>query len=327
MFLRRAIACLSLLAYAASCMGQGLPELGDSSEATLSENAERTIGNRIMRDIRVDRDYVDDPEISDYINTLGARLNAAATGPRKAMDFFVVQDDSINAFALVGGHIGVHTGLILITGNESELAGVVGHEVAHILQRHQARTMQSQGPAQMLSLAALALALLASRSSSSQSGQITEAALATSAAVTYQSQINYTRENEREADRIGIMLMEGAGFDPNAMAGMFEAMQRANRLNEVRGAPSYLRTHPVNSERIAEAQNRAAQAPYRQHSDRPEFQLSGMFRIAEAKLQALRPASLKALLDKGFLGLLYAHLHSLENFSRLVARLPVAGRG
>jgi predicted Zn-dependent protease len=280
MQLRRTIACLVLAAYCAASAGQGLPELGDASEATLSQNAERTIGNRIMREIRGDRDFIDDPEITDYINALGNRLNGAATGPRQPIDFFVVQDDAINAFALVGGHIGVHTGLILITTNESELAGVVGHEVAHILQRHQARMMQAQGPVQMLSLAALALALLAARSGSSQGNQITEAALATATAASYQAQINYTRENEREADRIGISLMEGAGYDPRGMVGMFERMLRANRLNELRGAPAYLRTHPLTTERIADMQGRVDSLPTRMIADSIEY------RLVRARLRA-----------------------------------------
>jgi beta-barrel assembly-enhancing protease len=278
--LRRTIACLVLAAYAATCAGQGLPDLGDASEATLSQNAERTIGNRIMREIRGDKDFIDDPEITDYINGVGNRLNGAATGPKQPIDFFVVQDDAVNAFALVGGHIGVHTGLILITTNESELAGVVGHEVAHILQRHQARMMQAQGPAQLLSLAALALALLAARGSSSQSGQVTSAALATATAASYQSQINYTRENEREADRIGITLMEGAGYDPRGMVGMFERMLRANRLNELGGAPSYLRTHPLTTERIADMQGRVDSLPARMIPDSIEY------RLVRARLRA-----------------------------------------
>jgi predicted Zn-dependent protease len=271
--LRRAIASFVLVAYAAASAGQGLPELGDASEATLSENAERTIGNRVMRDVRGDRDFIDDPEITDYINTLGNRLANAATGPRRPMEFFVLQDDGVNAFALVGGYIGVNSGLVLLTSNESELAGVVAHEVSHILQRHQARSMQGQGPAQLLSLAALAIALLAVRGSGAQSGQIAEAALATSAAVSYQSQINYTRDNEREADRFGISLMEAAGYDPRGMVGMFERMLRANRLNELKGAPGYLRTHPLTTERIADMQGRVDRTPAKMVPDSIEYRL------------------------------------------------------
>jgi predicted Zn-dependent protease len=245
-----------LVAFVTTSFAQGLPDLGDASSASLSDTQEKTIGNRIMREIRVDKDFIDDPEVADYISGLGARLLAAADGPRRDIDYFIVQDETINAFALVGGHVGVHTGLLLLTQNESELAGVLGHETAHILQRHQARAMHGQRGVQLTSLAALALAIIASRGGGSQSGQITEAAVASAGAMNIQSQLDYTREHEREADRVGLVLMERAGFDPHAMATFFERLLRANRLNEFKGAPSYLRTHPLTTERIADMQDR-----------------------------------------------------------------------
>ena len=209
-----------------------------------------------MREVRIDPAFVDDPVISDYVTTLGNRLLAAADPPRRPIEFFVVQDETINAFALIGGHIGLHTGLIVLTHNESELAGVVGHEIAHILQRHQSRLYQSQGKYQLASLAALALAILASRSSSSSSGQVTEAAMVGASAIMIQGQLDYTREHEREADRVGVTILDRAGYDPRGMVTFFERMQRANRLNEFKGAPSYLRTHPLTIERIADMQDR-----------------------------------------------------------------------
>src|SRR2546421_6018294 len=169
----------AILVVALPATAQGLPDLGDVSAATLSDQQERTIGNRIMREVRIDKDYIDDPEVADYVSSVGSRLLASAEGPRRDIDFFVVQDDAVNAFALVGGHIGVHSGLLMLTQNESELAGVMSHEIAHILQRHQARMMHGQTRAAMSSLAALALALIASRGGGSQSGQVTEAAVAT----------------------------------------------------------------------------------------------------------------------------------------------------
>jgi beta-barrel assembly-enhancing protease len=269
---------MMLLATAAGA--QALPDLGDASAASLSDTQERTIGNRIMREVRVDPSVVDDPDVSDYINALGTRLLAVAEGPRREIDFFVVQDESINAFAMVGGHIGVNTGLILLSNNEGELAGVVAHEVAHILQRHQARMAHGQRGAQLSSLAALALALIASRSGSSQSGQITEAAVASAGALSMQSQIDYTREHEREADRVGLTLLERAGFDPRGMASFFERLLRSNRLNEFKGTPSYLRTHPLTTERIADIQDRLQNAPGKLVPDTLEY------RLARAKLRA-----------------------------------------
>ena len=277
--MRRLIALL-----VAACLvpahAQGLPDLGDISDASLSEKQERVIGNRVMREVRVDPAFVDDPEVADYIKSLGQRLVAASDTPGRAIEFFVVRDEAVNAFALIGGHIGLHTGLLQLTQNESELAGVVAHEVAHILQRHQSRLHQSQGRYQMASLAALALAILASRGNSSQSGQVTEAAMASASAIAVQGQLDYTREHEREADRVGVTILERAGFDARGMVSFFERMQRANRLNEFKSAPAYLRTHPLTVERIADMQSRVEQMAPRLVPDSIEF------RLARAKLRA-----------------------------------------
>ncbi|MGZ5073530.1 MAG: M48 family metalloprotease, partial [Usitatibacter sp.] len=189
----------------------------------------------------------------------------------------------------VGGHIGVHTGLILLTQNESELASVMGHEIAHIVQRHQARMFHGQRGAQFTSLAALALAVLASRGGGSQSGQVTEAAVATAGALQIQNQLDYTRDHEREADRVGLTLLERAGFDPRSMASFFERLLRANRLNEFKGAPSYLRTHPLTTERIADMQDRLQKAPTKLIPDSFEY------RLVRAKLRAVAGSPLEAV--------------------------------
>jgi predicted Zn-dependent protease len=286
--MRRLIA-LTLCATILPVHAQVLPDLGDASDAVLSDKQERTIGNRVMREVRIDPAYIDDPEISDYVKALGNRLLGAADPPRRQIEFFVVQDDAVNAFALIGGHIGLHTGMILLTRNESELAGVVGHEIAHILQRHQSRLYQGQGKYQLASLAALALALLASRSGGSQSGQLTEGALMASSAIAIQGQLDYTREHEREADRVGVTLLDRAGFDPRGMVSFFERMQRANRLSEFKSAPSYLRTHPLTVERIADMQNRVENMPARLVADSAEF------RLARAKLRAAAGSPTEAI--------------------------------
>jgi predicted Zn-dependent protease len=258
----RILPLLLATALALPAHAQGLPDLGDISSKAISENQERTIGNRIMREIRADPVYVDDPEVADYITSLGKRLMAGADNPRRDVTYFVLRDDSINAFALVGGHIGMHTGLFMLTQNESELAGVMSHEIAHILQKHQARSIAGQNRASWATLAALAVAVLASKASSN-SGQVAEAAATAATAYQIQSQLDYTREHEREADRVGLTLLERAGFDPNGMAAFFERLMRANRLNEFKGAPSYLRTHPLTTERIADMQDRTPQGVFR----------------------------------------------------------------
>jgi len=277
-----ALFCAVSLAVSPAVAQVSLPDLGDASAGTISESQERTIGNRIMREVRIDPAYVDDPEIADYISALGARLLAAAeSGTRRDLDFFVVQDDTINAFALVGGHIGVHSGLIQVTQTESELAAVIGHEIAHIMQKHQARMAAGMGRSSMTSLAALALAILAARDGGS--GQMTEAAMATASAFQMQNMLDYTREHEREADRVGLTLLERAGFDPRGAAGVFERLLRANRLNEFKGAPSYLRTHPLSTERIADMQDRMERLE-RGFSMRASDNFE--YRLVKAKLRA-----------------------------------------
>jgi predicted Zn-dependent protease len=291
---------LALHLAATPVAAQVLPDLGDVSATTLSESQERTIGNRIMREARVDPAFVDDPEIADYISSLGARLLGGTDGGRKDIDFFGVQDDTINAFALVGGHIGVHTGLIALTQSESELAGVMSHEIAHIVQRHQARAIHGQSRAQLTSLAAMALAILASRgASSSQAGQVTEAAVATASAFQIQNMLDYTREHEREADRVGLTILERTGFDPRGMATFFERLLRANRLNEFKGAPSYLRTHPLTTERIAEMQDRLQTMPSRMVPDSFEYRLArARIRAATGSPQEAVNAARNVLEDK-----------------------------
>ncbi len=279
--MRRRILPALILALCLPARAQGLPDLGDASSASLSDAQERTIGNRIMREIRVDPLYVDDPEISDYVKALGARLLSASDVPARPLEFFVVQDEVINAFALVGGHIGVHSGLITLTMNEAELAGVIAHEISHILQRHQARMMHAQRTGQLASLAALALAIIAAQRGGSQSGQITEAAAASAGALMAQTQLDYTREYEREADRVGITILERAGYDPRGMVSFFDRMLRANRLNEFKSAPAYLRTHPLTTERIAEMQDRIERMSPKLVPDSFEY------RLARAKLLAL----------------------------------------
>ncbi|HEY4997722.1 MAG TPA: M48 family metalloprotease, partial [Usitatibacter sp.] len=192
-------------------------------------------------------------------------------------------------FALPGGHIGVHSALLTLTRNESELAGVMAHETAHVLQKHQARMIHSMGRTQWTSIAALALAILASRSSSSQGGQITEAAVASAGALQMQNEIDYTREHEREADRVGLTLLERSGFDPRGMETFFERLLRANRLNEFKGMPSYLRTHPLTTERIAEMQDRLQRVPTKMVPDSFEYLL------ARAKLRAMTGSATEAV--------------------------------
>jgi predicted Zn-dependent protease len=282
MYLRKLLALVLLIVPAV--LAEGLPDLGDSSQSDFSAVQERRLGESIMREVRADRSYYDDAEATDYISGLGNRMVSRGADTRQDFGFFLIRDQQINAFALPGGFIGVNTGLILAAQSESELAGVMAHEIAHVTQRHIARMIAQQKQSQILSIAALAVAILAARASSDAAmaaGAFGQAGLA-------QSQLNFTRDNEREADRVGFQILDRAGYDPHAMAVFFERLQRATRLYEG-GAPSYLRTHPLNYERIADIQSRAQSLPYRQVPDSLEFQL------IRAKLKASFDAPREAL--------------------------------
>jgi predicted Zn-dependent protease len=263
----RALLAVSLIAIPGA-LAQGLPDLGDVSQAGFTPLQERRLGEAIMRQIRADRDYYDDPEATDYVNTLGNRLASRSTESRQDFEFFLVRDPQINAFALPGGFVGVNTGLILAGQAESEVAGVLAHEIAHVTQRHIARMLMQQQQSGLATLGTIAAALLLSRVST----QAAEAAIAFGQAGAVQSQLNFTRDNEREADRVGLQILDQAGFDPSGMATFFERLQRATRVYES-GAPAYLRTHPLTYERIADMQNRTEALGYRQVPDSIEFQL------------------------------------------------------
>ena len=263
---------------------EGLPDLGDSSEAAFSGSQEQALGARIMRDIRADRSYIDDPELTGYLNSLGRRLSANAGPARQDFEFFLLDDNTLNAFALPGGYIGVHSGLILAAQSESELASVLGHEIAHVTQRHLARMLSTQNQTMLTSLAALAVAILAARSNS----QLSEAALATAQAASIQSQLDYTRAHEREADRVGLQTLDKAGFDTRAMAMFFERLQKSSRTYDYR-APVYLRTHPLTTERIADIQNRLSTLPVHAVADNSDFQL------VRAKLRAMMDSPKEAV--------------------------------
>lgn len=244
-----------------------LPELGDVSQTVLTALDERRIGEQIMRDVSTSDEVVQDVEIIDYLNNLGNRLVSASSDKQQKFNFFVVQDSSINAFAMPGGVIGVHTGLILATNTESELASVLGHEIGHVTQHHMARMLASQKYNTFKNIAGIALALLVARANP----DLASGALTTSAAVGIQNQLDYTRDHEREADRVGLQILDRGGFDVRAMPAFFTTLQRGTRFAEG-SAPSFLRTHPLTGERIADVENRVSQMTYRQVPDSVEFQ-------------------------------------------------------
>ena len=240
-----------------------LPSLGEPDAADLTEGAERRIGELIMRQIRRDSAYLDDPLLLTHIQALWAPLVQAArargeivaeTDQVFAWETFLIRDKSINAFALPGGFVGVHLGLIAQTVMQDELAAVLAHELSHVTQRHIARSNSSARRQSALGIATMLLGILvAARSNSPDAAQ---AAMMGSQAAMIQGQLNFSRDMEREADRIGFSILTDAGFAPNGAALMFERLDRANRLNDNGNFP-YLRSHPLTIERIGEARARA----------------------------------------------------------------------
>ncbi|HSH08449.1 MAG TPA: M48 family metalloprotease [Burkholderiales bacterium] len=270
--MRAAVALLSafFLALPPASAQMALPDLGGAADASLPPQVERRIGQDLMREIRYrDPDYVDDAEVAEYLNLLGGRLVAVAPDVRQAFDFFAIRDGSVNAFALPGGFIGVNTGLIVSSASESELASVLAHEIAHVTQRHIARMVSAQEQMQVPMIAATIAAILLGASRP----DLAQGAMATVQGVGVQSQLNYTRGFEREADRIGFQMLADAGFDPRAMAVFFEKLQRATAVMDDGRVPGYLRTHPMSIERMSDAQNRAQHLRYRQTPDSLDYHL------------------------------------------------------
>jgi predicted Zn-dependent protease len=264
-----------------------LPELGDIASSDFSLSTEKRVGQQIMHDIRWrEPAYLDDPDIEAYLTQVGNRLAAVSNDPGFGFTFFAINDPNINAFAMPGGYIGVHTGLILAAQTESELAGVLGHEISHVTQRHIARQLYQSKQVGIASMVAMALALLAARSS----GQVAGAAIATTQAGAISSQLAFSRDFEREADRQGFDILRKAGFDVRGMAGFFTRLQQAVRLYE-NNATAYLRTHPLTGERLTDMQNREQSVPYRQVADSADFQL------VRAKVRAMQGTPSEAVKD------------------------------
>ncbi|HLL12077.1 MAG TPA: M48 family metalloprotease, partial [Rubrivivax sp.] len=239
-----------------------LPSLGETASSDLSVGAERRLGDQIMREARRDPLYHDDPVLLEYLQSVWQPLVVAArkvgnidadTEHSFAWEPFLVKDRSVNAFALPGGYVGMHLGLIAITHNVDQMASVLAHELTHVTQRHIARSIAPQQQASLMAIAGLLLGMIAA--SRSNNADMANAAMMGGQGAAVQSQLNFSRDMEREADRVGYGLLSSAGFAPGGMAAMFDRMDQATRLNDSGGFP-YLRSHPLTVDRISEARNR-----------------------------------------------------------------------
>lgn len=253
-----------------------LPDMGDSSGTLLSPAQEQELGAEFFRQLHAQVEINQDPEIQRYIESIGKSLVASSDNPGYPFHFFVVADNDINAFAGPGGYIGVNSGLILLTEAESELASVIAHEIAHVTQRHLYRAAEAAGRMSLPMMAATLAAILIG----SQAPALGQAAIMAVQAGSVQFQIDFTRENEQEADRVGMQTLSQSNFDPRSMPTFFERLQQSTRFYG-KNVPEFLKTHPVTESRISDTRGRADNYPYRQYSSSLAYQL------AKAKLLVL----------------------------------------
>ncbi|WP_029890504.1 M48 family metalloprotease [Polycyclovorans algicola] len=245
-----------------------LPDIGEPADQSMSPADERRIGAEVMGQLYRYQIIDEDPELQDYLVKIGQRLLAASNAPETDIRIFTVADGRINAFALPGGYIGMNRGLLMAAETESEMAGVLAHEIAHVTQRHIARTQEGTGVASLATWAAVLLAIIAGGGDS----DVVLGALSAGGALNAQRQINYTRSHELEADRLGIQTMSAAGFNPDGVVNFFSTLEQQTRLYGA-GVPEILRTHPLNTRRIAEARSSAAKMPGVENEDNAEFEL------------------------------------------------------
>jgi predicted Zn-dependent protease len=246
-----------------------LPDMGDSSGTLISPAEEREFGEAFFRSLHSQITINQDAEIQEYIQSIGQKLVANSDAPGHPFHFFVVMENDINAFAGPGGYIGVNSGLILITEAESELASVMAHEISHVTQRHLFRAAEAAGRLSIPTAAATLAAILLG----TQSPAMGQAAIMAIMAGSVQFQINFTRENEEEADRVGMQTLARSQFDPRSMPTFFERLQQSTRYYG-QAIPEFLRTHPVTTSRISDTRGRAETYPYKQYPDSLGYQLT-----------------------------------------------------
>lgn len=245
-----------------------LPDIGAAGGSVLSIEKERQIGDAMMRQLRATQPILHDPILEEYINDLGNRMVRNANNVNYKFKFFFLNNKEINAFAFFGGHIGMHTGLISAADTESELASVVAHEISHVTQRHLARKIEAQSKSQPLSMAGMVSGILLAMVNPT----VGIAALTTSVAAAQQSSINYTRTNEKEADRVGIRLLADSGFDPNGAPQFFGKLAAKYRYTSK--PPAMLLTHPIPESRITDSRNRAQSYSVRRVAPSLDFHLA-----------------------------------------------------
>ncbi|MBS0375416.1 MAG: M48 family metallopeptidase [Proteobacteria bacterium] len=260
-------------AFGAAPASQELPDIGTPVDSILTKSDEYKLGAMVIQGLRDQGQIIDDPEINEYIQSVGERLASHAQEGTVKFTFYVVKDRGINAFALPGGFVCVNAGLLLATASESELAGVLSHEISHVTQRHIARSIQDASRASLASTAAMLAAIVLGAVSGNSNVGMAGVMVGQGAAL--QHQLNFSRENEYEADRVGIGVMAATGYDPNAMASFFETLERRmGSAGQNAKILEFLQTHPVTSGRVAEAKARASSYPIVRPVDTTGYRLA-----------------------------------------------------
>lgn len=252
---------LALAVPLAQAQDTKLPDIGSSAGELLTPARQAEYGGMMLRELRNYGMLLEDPLVDEWLQTMGTRLGSNSAQPRQSYTFFMMGDRQINAFATLGGYIGVNAGLVLTAEREDEVAAVLSHEIAHVTQQHVLRGVERAQRDQIpILLGMLAAVVAAQQAGGNSSGDATMAAISSGMGLMQQRQINYTRSNESEADRLGIRTLARSGYDVDAMAGFFERMSASMRGNAGGySVPDFLQTHPVNITRISEAKARAEQ--------------------------------------------------------------------
>jgi|APLak6261688831_1056184.scaffolds.fasta_scaffold00037_25 predicted Zn-dependent protease len=257
-----AFACALAITAGAAAQDRSLPDIGSSAGSVLSPAKQAEYGAMVLAQLRHEGYVLDDPLLDGWLNDVGQRLAAASNKPQQPFTFFLLRERQINAFATLGGYVAVNSGLILAADEEDEVAGVLAHEISHVTQQHVLRGAEkAQRESLPILLATLGAIIAAQKAGGNSTGDATSAALMTGMGLLQQRQIDYTRDNEAEADRIGIRTLANAGYNPEAMADFFQTLQGVVRMNqgdERAAVPGYLQTHPLTLARISEARERAA---------------------------------------------------------------------
>lgn len=250
------------LPVAAQSNGNNLPDIGSSAGGVLNPKQQEAYGAMTLSQLRHYGYTLEDPLLEDWLQGVGHRLAANSDKPGHPFNFFLLKDRQINAFATLGGYVGTNAGLVLAATREDQVASVLAHEIAHVTQDHVLRGVErAQRDSVPILLAMLGAIMVAQQAGGNSSDDASMAALSAGQALMYQRQIDYTRDNEAEADRIGIQALARSGYDPIAMSEFFTTLQgwvRANQGGERERTPDYLQTHPITVTRISESKERAA---------------------------------------------------------------------